>query len=461
MVSVPNTQKIRIEQIPFTAKVGYGIGDIGCNIFIVSSGLFLLYFLTNIIGVEPALAGLALLFPKLWDVVSDPIMGAISDATSSRMGRRRPYLLLSAIPFGLSFFVMFLAPHHHTDMANAVHVALLFALVCTFFTVFNVPYSSMVAEMSDDYNERISITSYRMGFASAGGLLAGGLAMPLVTLGGGNEDGFRFMSLIFGAAIILCCLLCFRATKSVKTREAQKHLPSIGKQIKIALRNVPFLCLMVSYFFQAMAVGVLMAGLIYYVKHIMKMPETAMGIIFPIFLGTAIVFIPLWAKVGGIFGKIKAYTVGIGILIVMLISLFFTTPSYMELFYVQIFVLGIGFSSFQLFPFSMLPDTIEFDEMQSGMRREGIFSGSWSSGQKIAYSVGPSIVGFALSFSGFAPGETQDASVELGIRIVFCAVPALLFALSYVPFARYDLTSDKFEEIKQRIREKASSPSVD
>ncbi|MBU2643511.1 MFS transporter, partial [bacterium] len=213
----------------------------------------------------------------------------------------------------------------------------------------------------------------------------------------------------------------------------------------------PFILLTLSYFFQALAVGVLMAGMIYFVKHVMHLPEMAMGLIFPIFLGSAILFIPVWVKVGVRIGKIRAYTIGLGFLTVMLFSLFFASPNQTGLFYGQIFLLGIGFSSFQLFPFSMLPDTIEYDEMRSGMRREGIFSGSWAAAQKTAYSVGPSIVGFSLSLSGFIAHGVQPQSVDTGIRLVFCLFPALMMLLSFVPFFKYDLTEQRFAEIKRKI----------
>ena len=449
-----NKQKPTHQKLSFWLKAGYGIGDIGCNIFIVTCGLFLLFFLTNVMGVEPALAGLALLIPKLWDVISDPIMGGISDVTRSRMGRRRPYLLAASIPFGIIFFILFAAPHYASGFSKALHVGLMFALGCTVFTVFNVPYSSMVAEMSNNYNERMSITSFRMIGSSIGVLLAGGLAMPLVEIGGGGEAGFRFMGIVFGVAITLFCLICFRATRSARTLPASDKMAPMGEQIKIAFQNTPFKMLIMMYTFQSLGIGVLMAGLIYYVKYVMGLPETAMGIIFPILIVTSIFFIPVWVKIGVKFGKIKSYTIGLCILSIMLFSLFFTQPSQLNLFYVQIFLLGIGFSSFQLFPFSMLPDTIEFDELQSGMRREGIFSGIWSCGQKTAYSVGPSIVGFALSLAGFEADAVQPESVETGIRIVFCIFTSAMVLLSLIPFIKYDLTEEKFESIKQLIRQK-------
>jgi len=433
-------------------KIGYGLGDVGSNFFIVTTGMFLLFFLTDILGVEPAMAGLALLFPKLWDVVSDPIMGAISDATKSKMGRRRPYLLYGSVPFGATLFFLFMAPRYHSEIFVTIHVGIVFAITCTAFTVINVPYSSMVAEMSDSYNERMSITSFRMAFASIGAMMAGGLAMPLVNIGGGGEAGFRLMSLVFGLMMILSCLICFRATRHTTFIAPSDKQPPLKTQLKVALENRPFLMLMTSYFFQALAAGVLMAGMIYFVKHVMHLPETAMGLIFPIFLGSAILFIPFWVKIGKKLGKIKAYTIGLSFLTFMLFTLFFVNPSQIGLFYGQIFLLGIGFSSFQLFPFSMLPDTIEYDEMKSGMRREGIFSGSWAAAQKTAYSVGPSIVGFALSLSGFVSNGDQPESLDTGIRIVFCLFPALMMLLSFVPFFKYELTEKRFGEIKQKIQ---------
>ena len=446
--------KMKNKKLSFGLKVGYGIGDVGSNIFIVTSGLFLLFFLTNILGIDPALAGLVLLFPKLWDVISDPIMGGISDITHSRMGRRRPYLLAAAIPFGLIFFLLFLTPHYNSELAKALYVGLMFALGCTVFTVFNVPYSSMVAEMSDDYNERMSITSFRMIGSSIGVLLAGGLAMPLVEIGGGGEAGFRFMGVVLGALITVFCLICFFGTRKAKTLPAIDERPPFSEQVKIAFRNTPFKMLMMMYIFQSLAIGVLMAGLIYYVKYVMDLPETSMCIVFHILIVTAIIFIPVWLKIGVKIGKIKAYTIGLCILSVMLFSLFFTKSSQLNLFYIQIFLLGIGFSSFQLFPFSMLPDTIEFDELQSGMRREGVFSGIWSSAQKTAYSVGPSIVGFTLSMSGFVNASVQPESVEVGVRIVFCLFTAFMILLSILPFYKYDLTEERFEEIKLIIQQK-------
>jgi len=453
MGNATESQAIRAphSKLPLGIKLSFGIGDIGSNIFIVTTGMYLLFFMTNVMGINPALAGTMLLFPKLWDVISDPLMGAISDVTRSRFGRRRVYLLYGAVPFGLSFFILFLAPGFQMEFANALQTSLLFALACTAFTVINVPYASMVPEMSDDYNERLSIVSFRMTFASIGALLAGGLTMALVAAGGGGEDGFRFMGGIFGLVIIISCLWCFFGTRKAPSLPPHKEMPPIKEQIKIAARNYPFVVLMTSYFLQALAIGVMMAGFVYYVKYAMTLPETAMNIAFPIFMVTGVIFIPVWLAVGKKLGKIRSYYIGLAIFTLSMGSLFFTSSSQLMIFYAQIFIAGIGFSSFQLFPFSMLPDTVEYDQLQSGMRREGIFSGMWSAGQKIAYSVGPPIVGFALALSGFVVDGVQPESVATGVRIVFCLFPAAMILLSFLPFSKYKMTEEEFEKVKAKI----------
>ncbi len=438
-------------KLPLGIKLSYGIGDISNNIFIVTTGMYLLFFLTNVVGVNPALAGTMLLIPKLLDVVLDPIMGAISDVTRSPFGRRRVYLLYGAVPFGISFFVMFLTPGFQTEFANALQVSLLFALGCTIFAMVNVPYASMVPEMSDDYNERISITSFRMSFASIGALLAGGLTMVLVDAGGGGAAGFRSMGAIFGVAIVISCLVCFFGTRKAISLPPQKEMPPIKDQVRIAAKNYPFVMLMSSYFLQALAIGVMMAGFIYYVKYAMALPETAMNVAFPIFMITGVIFIPIWLAVGKRLGKIKSYYIGLAIFTVMMAALFFVNASQLWLFYALVFFAGIGFSSFQLFPFSMLPDTVEYDQMQSGLRREGVFSGMWSAGQKIAYSVGPPIVGFALAISGFVLEGAQPESVNVGVRVIFCLFPAAVILLSFLPFSKYKLTEEEFEKVKEKI----------
>ncbi|MBW7858878.1 MAG: MFS transporter [Leptonema sp. (in: Bacteria)] len=190
-----------------------------------------------------ALAGMALLLPKLWDVIIDPVIGAISDKTKSRWGRRRIYLLIGAVPLGLFFFLTFITPQYPTELQTAAHIAVVFAIGCTFFSVVNIPYSSMAAEMSQDYNERISIISFRMIGASVGVLLAGGITMLIVEAGGGGAAGYRFMGLVLGSLIVVITLFSFWGTKDAVSLPAGEKMMPIKEQIRIAFKNTEFFAL--------------------------------------------------------------------------------------------------------------------------------------------------------------------------------------------------------------------------
>lgn len=435
-------------------KVCYGAGDVGCAIFIVSSNMFLLFFMTDVLGIDPMISGTVIFSAKLWDVFSDPIMGGISDKTNTRIGRRRPYLLFASIPFGIGFYYLFQSPEIVSQEMQIYYSGGIFILCCTLFTIFSVPYSGMIAEMSADYNERTSITSSRMIGASIGTLLAGGIVMPLVKIGGEGESGFKFMSLVIGVLISIFCMICFLGTRKAPFVVGERKTMSLKRQFLIVLKNRSFLFLLSTYFLQSVAVGILMSGLVYFLKYSLGMPESSTGTIFPIMFITAIVFIPIWSKIARKVGKIRAYKGGIIFLALILLSLCFATSQYPVVFYGQVFLLGVGFSCFQILPWSMLPDTVEIDEMNSGMRREGVFSGIWTASQKIAFGVSPGIVGLTLSISGYSHGQAHSPSVSTGMKVIFCVVTSILFLVSFLPLNKYDITEEKFIKIVGKLRQK-------
>lgn len=449
------------QRMTWGMKAGYGAGDLGINIFLVSTGMYLLYYLTDTLHVSPAVAGLAISIPRIWDVIADPIMGTISDRTRSRLGRRRPYLLAGVLAFAGTFALLFLLPNAFPPLATAWALCALYALACTGFTVFFIPYASMTAEMTDDYAERTSLTGFRMSFAVVGGLIGGGATLELVKAGGGGKPGFQFMGLVFAGVMALTSLVAFFATAKARTTEAGSASMAVSDQLRAVSKNRPFLVLMVTFLLQSLAVGVLMAGLVYFLKHVMRQPETAMGTVFGVFYGCIVVSMPGWVWLSKKLGKVRAYRSGVFVFSLALFGTLAAGPGSMLLFYLLIAGCGIGCAAFYLFPFSMLPDTIDHDELSTGARREGVFNGLWASGQKTAYSVAPGLVGVAMQVSGFLPslpeGQAQSASAELGIRIVFCVVPAVSFLASLWVLGRYELTEERFKQMQEQLALKKAS----
>jgi Na+/melibiose symporter-like transporter len=174
--------------------LGFAIGSLGTGIYSITPSVLLLYFMTDTLGVSPSLAALAVALPKFWDVLTDPVMGVISDNTRTRWGRRRPYLLAGAISMSLSFVFLFSVPEFSTPTGSFAYVLVVYVVSATAYTIFAVPYISMPAEMSADPHERTVIMSYRMFFAMCG-LLLGSVAAPLlVEWYGGGRQGYASMS---------------------------------------------------------------------------------------------------------------------------------------------------------------------------------------------------------------------------------------------------------------------------
>ena len=195
-------------QLPFFTKMIYGVSDIGVNILVVASVLITFAYLTTVLGVQPGVAGTLLLVAKIWDVITDPIIGRWSDATKSRMGRRRPWMMWGAILMAIGFAAMFAAPFSDASpTAQGIYFVLAMMFTYTAFTMVGVPYGALTPEMTDDYHEKSTLTAWRMGFGSIGLLIGGAGAPILVGLFGGGLEGHRMMGLALIPLVALPTLI--------------------------------------------------------------------------------------------------------------------------------------------------------------------------------------------------------------------------------------------------------------
>ncbi|MFZ4616224.1 MAG: MFS transporter, partial [Rectinemataceae bacterium] len=171
-------------------KLGFGVCDLGGNLFFTAMGFWSLYYLTDTVGVPAAAAGIAVMIGKLWDAVTDPMMGFISDRTRTRWGRRRPWLLFGALPLFLGMWWFFTNPHIADPLAATIWAALALCFLNTAYTVVNIPYNSLTPELTQDYHERTSLNGFRFGFAVFGTLLGAGAVLPIVNAFGNRDTGF-------------------------------------------------------------------------------------------------------------------------------------------------------------------------------------------------------------------------------------------------------------------------------
>ncbi|MDD9893433.1 MAG: MFS transporter [Gammaproteobacteria bacterium] len=442
----------RRSQLSHQQLAAYGVGSVASAMFNTVPALVLLFFMTQTLGVSPAWAGAAMLLPKLWDVITDPLMGYISDRTQSRWGRRRPWMLLGAFTMPLAFSMVFSVPDYDTWQSRFAWVMGWYMLAATCFTVYVVPYVSMPAEMTNNYHERTKILSWRMAFVVIGIMVGGGLAPLLIAEGGGGRDGHALMASVLGGVMFVVMLFTFFATANLPRREWQPSQSAGWQALKIALRNRPFKVLMLAYMLMMVGGNCLMATVPFYVAHILEREGELVTALFLCHLVPSLLSIPLWNRWSQRVGKHRGLMVGVAIYALGCAALFFTgdAPS-VAVILVIITLMGTGMGAIQLYPFAMMPDVIALDRRQSGLNREGLFTGVWIANEKVGIASGAFLAALVLELFGFVEGGgTQAADALQGVQMAIGLAPALLLFLSMAILTAYSLDRELLRITKSK-----------
>ena len=536
------------EKLNFTTKLAFGSGDMGPAITMNVLVFFLLYFFTNVAGLSAGLAGSILAIGKISDAINDPIAGILSDRTCSRWGRRLPWILFGAIPFGILFFLQWIIPQISDDatvnnwwlFGYYVLIGILFNLA---YTVVNLPYTALTPELTRDYNERTSLNSFRFAFSIGGSILSLILASfvfsyfenparqywvlglissiisvialfwcalrlrergaePILNLGQkkvlgtvlsgvgvlailygiirilpiaaplvGTTAGVSLMSalaVLLGIQIVAFGITLFFAEpephlsdrKATSSRSlADQPSLSFKEQLKIVFRNKPFLYIIGIYLCSWLAVQLTASILIYFVVSWMNLPEASFPQVAIAVQGTALVMLFFWKAVSDRLGKKTVYFMGTAIWIIAQEGLFLLQPTQIGLMYVLAVMAGFGVSVAYLIPWSMVPDVIELDELQTGQRREGIFYGFMVLLQKMGLALALFLVGQALEIAGFIerpPGgeiPTQPESALLAIRLAVGPLPTLFLVGGLILAYFYPITREIHAEIRLKLQE--------
>ncbi len=438
-----------------STKIIYGTGDLGFSLTTTIIGAYFLFFLTDVVGIKPALAGVAILVGRTWDYINDPLIGYLSDRTRSRWGRRRPFLLFGAIPFALAFMLMWYRPPFESQTALAAYYAAAYVLFDAAATFVYMPYFALTPDLTEDYDERTSLTSYRMFFSILGSLLA--FTVPLVIVGTftpENAARVLLMAVIFGIASALPLWLVF-----FKTRERQQFTvqdkPKLLPSLKAALKNKPFVFGAVIYLLTWVCMDILQATLLFFIKYVLKleaMSEIIMGLIFI----TAILALPFWEFASRKLNKRLAYAYGVAFWAVVQMVLFSVSASVgLPVIIFLCTMAGIGVGAAHVLPWSILPDAIEWDEYQTGERHEGMFYSLITLMQKIASSLAIPLTAVMLEITQYVPNSTQQpASALLGMRLLVGPVPALLLSIGIIFAIKYPLDRAQFSTLVRELEER-------
>ena len=448
------------EKVPLISKLAFGAGDIGPAIATAIMSFFLLYFFTDVALLSPAVAGVILLISKLWDAINDPVVGTLSDKVHTRWGRRRPWFLFGAIPFGITFFLLFLVPN--VGAAGKFWYYLIVSLMLdTAFTVVNVPYTALTPELSRDYDERTSLNSFRFAFSIGAGLIAAVLnpvIVDAVVAGGGTvQTGYMISAAIWAVCATVPFFFAFWGTYERHTAAEEETMPFL-EGLKVTFGNRAFRYVTGIYLLSWLVVQTVSTIVIYYLTYWLRRPDQVAPVILAV-QGSALVWLFLWTRISKRVGKKGVYYRGMIFWILVAFGLFFVQPAWPSWVVIVLGLLaGVGVATAYLVPWSMLPDVIELDELETGKRREGAYYGFFVLLQKLGLALGLFLVSQALSAAGYItppPGATapivQPDSALLAIRLMIGPIPALILAAGIFLVYKFPITKAGHEETLRQL----------
>lgn len=433
-------------------KLLYGVGDTGFSLTSTIIGAYLAIFLTDIVGISPSIAAVAIFVGRSWDYINDPLIGHISDRTRTRWGRRRPFLLFGFLPYALAFAMLWWRPPWANEVALAAYYAVAYVVYDAAATFVYMPYFALTPELTLDYDERTALTSYRMFFSILASLVA--FTVPLVIVGTfAPESAPRVltMGVIFGIASALPLLLTFFGTRERQVYMEQEQ-PRLLESLRAAMKNRPFVFGAGLFLLTWVAVNVIQSTLLYFVKYGVEresQSDLIMGVIFV----TAILALPFWEWASRRWNKRWAYVAGIAFWAVVQIVMITLTPATgITILLFLCLLAGIGVGAAHVLPWSIIPDAIEWDEWQTGERHEGMFYSLITLMQKVATSIAIPLALLLLDVTGYVPNAArQPTSALWGIRILAGPIPAALLCAGILFAVRYPLSRERHAQICQEL----------
>jgi GPH family glycoside/pentoside/hexuronide:cation symporter len=407
-------------------KIGYGLGDTASHFVWDMVGFWILIFYTDTFGISAAAAGTIMLIARIWDMVSDPVMGIIADRTNTRWGKFRPYILWMALPYSLLAILTFTTPDFG-QTGKIIYAGVTYLLLMTVFTAINLPYSSLGAVMTSDSYERAGLNSYRFIFAFIGQFIVTGTALSLALYFGQGDSakGYQYTLTLFAIISFILFMITFKTTKErVEPPKEQKQ--NLKEDIKNLFKNKPWVIL----FFVGIISFVMFAmqnlSIAYYFKYFIGNEENVQ--LFNV-IGTValIAGIPFSKPLSKRFGKRNVYLAS------SLLSGFFFILLYLPGTdnIVSIYILNI-LAKFTYAPavpllWTMLADTADYSEWKSGRRATGLIFSAATFAQKAGWGIGGALAGWLLALYKFTPNIEQSASAITGIKLMISVFPGILY----------------------------------
>jgi len=451
----PEAEAVDEEKLSFRSKLAYGLGDVAQA---VGPGTMIpfwyLFFLTDVARLKPGLAGLTVLIGGIWDAINDPLVGLLSDRTRTRWGRRRPFLLFGALPYGVTFLLMWTVPPIESQLLKSLYYALVYMLFDTAATVVSCPYYALTPELTLDHDERTSLTSYRMFISIIAGLIAAvGFALVLDS-SPDVQAAFRVMGILCGGIFAGAILVAFFGTRERVGFQVETP-PAPRDSLRFVFQNRAWWYTLGMRIMSWIPVDVASAVFAYFLIYWIRMEAMEASLVQAVLLASAALSLPLVLWMTRRWEKKTAFIIATVSWAAVMLGLLLVPEGGRRFVYPIAILVGPGIAAAHALPTAMSADTLDVDELNSGKRQEGIYSGFEVFVRKLSTKVVLATIGPILAWSGYVEqAAEQTPQTLMAIRFFIAVVPAvILFGAAAVAW-RYPLTREHHRAIQKELAQR-------
>ena len=452
-----SSKKIRpIGQISVGEKVGFGLGDMACNLVYASISSYLLFFYTNVFGISAAAAALMFLIVRFVDAFSDPIMGFIIDHTNTRFGRYRPFLLYGAVPFAVLAILCFSSPSFQ-GATKLIYAYATYILLSVCYTFVNVPYGALTAAMTNDQQESVSLTTFRTFLANVGQVIVA-FGVPFLadamTKSVGLSKAWQLTMVIMGTIGGVLLLVCFGTT--------HERVKTPAKHLKISVRDVlhqfhvnrPLVVLCIFFFVIYGVKSVVSSTGIYYVTYYVGRADLVKWYSLA---GTlpALAFIPFIPWLAKKLSKFQLIILSVACDIIGMAGLFICRPSWIALIFISRGIASVGNGMISAYMWALIPETVEYGEWKTNKRMGGMIYAIIGFVFKCGNALGGMLPGLVLSMTGYvATAQTQTPGAIHGIVMATTILPIVIYFIAIFSMKFYNLDKDTYAKISAELQER-------
>lgn len=450
-------------------KIGYGSAGLGDSALYGVFATFFLFFLTDVAGVPPAIAGGLITVGTLWDAVTDPLVGYLSDSSTSAYGRRRPFMLIFAFPLGVASWLIF-TDFDLTPTGTIVYYLAMLLVYFTVYTLFYVPWTALGAEITTDYDERSSLMSYKMAWAALGAILGGAVPLILVEFFrrhlGSEKSGWSAMAATLGLAATCSIIASWGATKgfepaSRSSKRPQGWLRAFARSPRVVWDNRPFRYVAALFSLSIMADALWASYIVYFGEYWMRLTPEQISFVWLVIFTASLPWLPAINHLSHRLGKRTSYALFVGSWAILNSLMLVLVPSSFPLLCVLVALSAGGWAATWTLGWAMISDVVEVDEFKTGERREGLYFGVTQFLQKLATGAVLFAGGSILSLVGYVPKAGQTETALFGIRLTLSLGVSILLGTAVVFALLFPITKKKHTALRRAIELRKEGQAFD